>query len=148
MTVQGADQGDTTTIAETVTAAAEELEAVAVATDGETAVIDEVVADKGYHSNQVLVDLAALDLRTYIAEPDRGRRNWKQKAGGPRPEVVRVRASLGRHLARPRPPHTPGRQVWSSIPGSSSSSGCSCATRDEILHAVRDLLDTQPMLPE
>ena len=50
VTVQGADQGDTTTIAETVTAAAEELEAVAVVTDGQTAVIDEVVADKGYHS--------------------------------------------------------------------------------------------------
>ena len=80
MTVQGADQGDTTTIAETVTAAAEDLEAVAAATDGETAVIEEVVADKGYHSNQVLVDLAALDLRTYIAEPDRGRRRWKKKA--------------------------------------------------------------------
>ena len=82
MTVQGADQGDTTTIAETVTAAAEELEAVAVVTDGQTAVIDEVVADKGYHSNQVLVDLGALDLRTYIAEPNRGagatgrRRRW------------------------------------------------------------------------
>src|SRR5207249_9283519 len=42
VTVQGADQGDTTTIAETVTAAAEELEAVAVATDGQTALIDEV----------------------------------------------------------------------------------------------------------
>ena len=70
VTVQGADQGDTTTIAETVTAAAEELEAVAAATDGTTAVIDEVVTDKGYYSNQVLVDLAALDLRTYIAEPD------------------------------------------------------------------------------
>ena len=53
-------------------------------TDGETAVIEEVVADKGYHSNQVLVDLAALDLRTYIAEPDRGRRRWKKQAGGPR----------------------------------------------------------------
>jgi transposase len=80
VTVQGADQGDTSTIADTVTAAAEELEAVAAATDGQTAVIDEVVADKGYHSNQVLVDLAALDLRTYIAEPDRGRRRWQQKA--------------------------------------------------------------------
>jgi transposase len=80
VTVQGADQGDTTTIAETVTTAAKELEAVAVATDGETAVIDEVVADKGYHSNQVLVDLAALDLRTYIAEPARGRRRWTKQA--------------------------------------------------------------------
>ena len=56
VTVQGADQGDTTTIAEPVTTTAEELEAVAVATDGHTAIIDEVVADKGYHSNQTLVD--------------------------------------------------------------------------------------------
>ena len=84
VTVQGADQGDTTTIAETVTAAAEELEAVATATDEHTAVIEEVVADKGYHSNQVLVDLAALDLRTYIAEPDRGRRKWTKQGGGAR----------------------------------------------------------------
>ena len=79
VTVHGADQGDTTTIADTVTAAAEDLEAVAAVTDGATAVIEEVVTDKGYHSNQVLVDLAALDLRTYIAEPDRGRRTWKKK---------------------------------------------------------------------
>ena len=53
---------------------------MAVATDGHTAIIDEVVADKGYHSNQTLVDLATLDLRTYIAEPDRGRRNWTHQA--------------------------------------------------------------------
>ena len=39
VTVQGADQGDTTTIAETVTTTAEELEAVAVATDGHTAAL-------------------------------------------------------------------------------------------------------------
>ena len=105
VTVQGADQGDTTTIAETVTAAAEELEAVAVATDGQTAVIDEVVADKGYHSNQVLVDLAALDLRTYIAEPDRGRRHWKKKAAA-RDAVYanrrRIRGARGLALLRRR----------------------------------------------
>ena len=64
ITVQGADQGDTTTIAETVTAAAEDLDAVAAVTDRPTAGIENVVADKGYHSNQVLVDLAALDVRT------------------------------------------------------------------------------------
>jgi transposase len=80
VTVQGADQGDTTTIAETVTAAAEELEAVAAVTDGQTRLMEEVVADKGYHSNQVLVDLAALDVRTYIAEPKRGRRRWTKKS--------------------------------------------------------------------
>ena len=80
VTVQGADQGDTTTIAETLTAAAEDLEAVAAVTADDTWVINEVVADKGYHSNQVLTDLAALDLRGYIAEPDRGRRNWTKNA--------------------------------------------------------------------
>ena len=105
VTVQGADQGDTTTIAETVTTAAEELEAVAAVTDGETTVIDEVVADKGYHSNQVLVDLAALDLRTYIAEPDRGRRQWTRKAVA-RDAVYanrrRIRGARGRALQRRR----------------------------------------------
>ena len=105
VTVQGADQGDTTTIAETVTTAAEELEAVAETTDGDTAVIDEVVADKGYHSNQVLVDLAALDLRTYVAEPDRGRRNWTRKAAA-RAAVYanrrRIRGARGRAMQRQR----------------------------------------------
>ena len=74
VTVQGADQGDTTTIAATVTTAADALEAVATVTDEDTAVIDEVVADKGDPSNQTLVDLAQFDGWTYIAEPNRGRR--------------------------------------------------------------------------
>ena len=37
--------------------------------------VQEVVADKGYHSNEVLVGLAELEVRSYIAEPDRGPRN-------------------------------------------------------------------------
>jgi transposase len=105
VTVQGADQGDTTTIAETITAVAEELDAVAATTDGQTRVIEEVVADKGYHSNRVLVDLAALDLRTYIAEPRRGRRNWKKKADA-RAAVYanrrRIRGARGLALLRQR----------------------------------------------
>lgn len=105
VTVQGADQGDTTTIADTVTAAAEDLEAVATVTDDHTTVVEEIVADKGYHSNQVLVDLAALDLRTYIAEPDRGRRRWARKADA-RTAVYanrrRIRGARGRALQRRR----------------------------------------------
>ena len=54
---------------------------MAAVTKGETDVIEEVVADKGYHSNQTLVDLSALDLRTDIAEPDRGQRVWRDKSG-------------------------------------------------------------------
>ena len=105
VTVQGADQGDTTTIADTVTAAAEDLEAVATATDEHTRVIEEVVADKGYHSNQVLVDLAALDLRTYIAEPQRDRRRWTRTTTA-RDAVYanrrRIRRARGRALQRQR----------------------------------------------
>ncbi len=105
VTVQGADQGDTTTIADAVTAAAEDLEAVATATDEHTSVTEEVVADQGYHSNQVLVDLAALDLRTYIAEPHRGRRRWTRKATA-RDAVYanrrRIRRARGRALQRQR----------------------------------------------
>jgi transposase len=105
VTVQGADQGDTTTITDTVTAAAEDLEAVATVTDDHTVVIEEVVADKGYHSNQVLVDLAALDLRTYVAEPDRGRRRWTRNPTA-RDAVSanrrRIRGERGRALQRRR----------------------------------------------
>jgi hypothetical protein len=50
------------------------------ATNGEYPVHDEgiaeVVADRGYHSNAVMVELAQAGLRSYIAEPDRGPRNW------------------------------------------------------------------------
>ena len=107
ITVQGADQGDTTTIADTLTAAAEDLEAVATVTDDHTVVIVEVVADKGYH-DQVLTDLAALDLRSYIAEPDRGRRNWTKKAVA-RDAVYanrrRIRGARGVALLRRRSEH-------------------------------------------
>jgi transposase len=37
------------------------------------------VADKGYHSNDVLVDLTGEGYRTYISEPERGRRRWQDK---------------------------------------------------------------------
>src|ERR671910_1117748 len=74
VTVQDADDGDTETSIETLITAAEQIEAVRPDGDG----IEEVVGDKGYHSNQSLVDLAAIGIRSYISEPDRGRRNWKK----------------------------------------------------------------------
>jgi hypothetical protein len=40
--------------------------------------IEEVVGDKGYHSNQSLIDLEAVGVRSSISEPDRGPRNWKK----------------------------------------------------------------------
>jgi len=76
--VQDADDGDTETSTETLIEAAEQIEAVCPDGDG----LQEVVGDKGYHSNQALVDLEAVGVRSYISEPDRGRRNWKKKPEG------------------------------------------------------------------
>ena len=56
MTVQDADDGDTTTSIETLIDAADRVETVQPDGDG----IEEVVGDKGYHSNQSLVDLEAV----------------------------------------------------------------------------------------
>src|ERR1700729_3439114 len=41
--------------------------------------VEEVVADKGYHSNDVAVGLQEMGVRSYVAEPDRGARNWEGK---------------------------------------------------------------------
>ena len=64
VTVQDADAGDTTTSRKTLIDAAEQIEAVCPDGDG----LQEVVGDKGYHSNQALVDLEAVGVRSYIAD--------------------------------------------------------------------------------
>jgi transposase len=52
VTVQGADQGDTTTMQQTLPEAAAQLEAVAAVTDDAVEPIEDVVADNGYHSRR------------------------------------------------------------------------------------------------
>jgi transposase len=73
ITLQAADLGDTTTIGVTL------QEAQANATLINERGVEEVAADKGYHSNQVLVDLHEKGARSYIPEPERGPRNWDGK---------------------------------------------------------------------
>jgi transposase len=101
VTVQDADKGDTTTSVETLIEAAEQVETVVPDSDGPK----ELVADKGYHSNQALVALEALGVRSYISEPDRGRRNWKDSPEA-RDAVYRnrrrIRGARGRRLMRQR----------------------------------------------
>jgi transposase len=101
VTVQDADEGDTATSIETLIEAAEQVETVVP--DGEG--IEEVVADKGYHSNQVMVDLEAVGVRSYISEPDRGRRNWENNPEA-RDAVYRnrrrIRGGRGKRLLRLR----------------------------------------------
>jgi len=104
VTLQGADQGDTTTIVETAIAAAEQVED-AQADVEEPQALEEVVADKGYHSNQTMVDLDAVEIRSYLAEPDRGRRDWSKQPDAQAPVYGnrrRVRGRRGRRLMRRR----------------------------------------------
>src|SRR6267142_813745 len=75
VTLQGADEGDTTTLRETATAAAAQIED-ALADVDEPQPLEEIIGDKGYHSNQSMVDLEAVGIRSYIADPERGRRAW------------------------------------------------------------------------
>jgi transposase len=101
VTVQDADAGDTTTIQETLIGAAENVETVVPEGNG----LEEVVGDKGYHSNQMLIDLEAVGIRSYISEPNRGRRNWKNKPDA-RDAVYRnrrrIRGARGKQLLRQR----------------------------------------------
>ncbi len=101
VTVQDADAGDTKTIVETLTTATEQVEAVLPAGTGLT----EVVGDKGYHSNETLVALAQLGIRSYVSEPDRGRRRWRGEPAA-RAAVCanrrRIRGVRGRSLLRRR----------------------------------------------
>lgn len=101
VTVQGADQGDTTTSQKTLIEAAEQIEGIVADSQG----LKEVVADKGYHSNQLLTDLEALGVRSYIAEPGRGRRNWKNNPEAQKAVYrnrSRIRGERGKRLLRRR----------------------------------------------
>jgi transposase len=104
VTLQDADRGDTTTIVETAIAAAEQVEA-AQATTKEPSTVEAIVADKGYHSNETIVDLAAVGIRSYISEPDRGRRDWSDAREAQAPVYAnrrRIRGARGGRLRRRR----------------------------------------------
>jgi transposase len=67
--------------------------------------VEEVVADKGYHSNEVARTFAEMEVRTYIAEPERGKRNWEGKQA--EKEAVyanrrRIRGKRGKRMQRAR----------------------------------------------
>jgi len=115
LTLQGADLGDTTTVQETLAeaglAVAELVEREAelhpeeepkVNVDG----IEELVADKGYHSGAALEQAKDLEVRTYIPEKKQaGKRHWKGKQGQQQAVYQnrqRVRGKYGKSLLRRR----------------------------------------------
>jgi transposase len=108
VTLQPADRGDTTSIEQTLEQAGENIVDVVAAGSGEQVseeALSEIVADKGYHSNEVVTEHHHPGERTYIAEPDRGRRDWEDKAAE-RDAVYanrrRIRGRRGRRLMRKR----------------------------------------------
>jgi transposase len=83
VTLAAADEGDTATLQETVPQAGVNIAGAAGATAHgvgpkvELAGPLNVVGDKGYHSNEALTTLKGWEVRSYISEPERGRRRWK-----------------------------------------------------------------------
>ena len=81
VTLQGAVVSDTTSVTETFGEALENLHSISreAGTKLHPHWGDELVADKGYHSNEALSDFGGLCARTYVLEPKRVRRNWEEK---------------------------------------------------------------------
>jgi transposase len=111
VTTHGGAAADTATVQETVIEAGLAVaDLVAEQTaDGEYAVhpggVEEVVADKGYHSNDVAVGLKEMGVRSYVAEPDRGARNWNGKEAAKAAVYAnrrRIRGERGKRLQRQR----------------------------------------------
>ena len=84
VTLQAADEGDTTTFVETL-AQAGENGAELIRTEEPSRKlnsrqgIEEVVTDKGYHSGETLVMLKDAEVRTYIPQNQKGQRHWNGK---------------------------------------------------------------------
>jgi len=109
VTLQPADRGDTTSLAETVEAAVANLLDVQTdpATEGcvHEVAMEEVVADKGYHSNATMTELKGMAIRSYVSEPDRGKRNWSGRAEARQAVHAnrrRIRGARGKRLMRKR----------------------------------------------
>jgi transposase len=115
VTLQDADKGDTTTVDVTLCEAGEAVAELAVRqaeldADDKPKVnvegIEEVVADKGYHSGAALERVQSYQVRSYIAErQQKGRRNWEGKAGQQQAVYAnrrRVQGRYGKSLLRRR----------------------------------------------
>ncbi|MGH9724467.1 MAG: transposase [Candidatus Acidiferrales bacterium] len=102
LTLQPAHDGDTTSIHKTLE------EAQSAAREINERGVEELVADKGYHSGEVLKQLHGQDVRSYIPEPERGQRNWSGEGKAVEQKRVyanrrRVRGARSKRLQKLRP---------------------------------------------
>ena len=109
VTLHGGTRGDTKTLPKTLEEAQENI--AELTSDHELAGLlhedagREIVADKGYHGNEILVTLSGEEYRTYISEPDHGKRNWKNKEEERLATYAnrrRIRGERGKRLLRQR----------------------------------------------
>src|ERR1700730_9314601 len=112
VTLQEADQGDTTTVVESLAQAGENAAELleSETTNGKPQMhvrgIEEVVADKGYHSGAVLVKMQGAAVRTYIPEKkQKGQRHWDGKREQQQAVYAnrrRVNGAYGKRVLRKR----------------------------------------------
>jgi len=115
VTLQGADQGDTTTLDQTLCeagmAVAEQIGREAELQPGDKPKvnlngIEELVTDKGYHSGAVVQRVKSYAVRSYIPEKQqKGQRNWAGKQAEQQAVYAnrrRVRGEYGKSLLRRR----------------------------------------------
>jgi transposase len=111
VTLQPATAGDTNTLHETLAQCGEHIREVAAHAGGAAMEQlnpegpDELVLDKGYHSNDSLLLLKEVEVRSYCSEPDRGRRNWigkQEEKAAVYQNRRRIRGERGKRLLRQR----------------------------------------------
>lgn len=109
VTVHGGAKGDTQSLEATLDEAQRNLddlrEDLESADQIHAAAGTELVADKGYHSNRTLLSLTEQEYRTYVSEPDRGRRSWKNKEeerAATHANRRRIKGARGQRLLRLR----------------------------------------------
>ena len=109
VTLHGGAVGDTQSVLETLEQAKDNLGTLSEDPEVGASLHEdagrEVVADKGYHGNDVLEMLGDDGYRTYISEPERGRRKWKGKESAKAVTYAnrrRIRGRRGKALLRRR----------------------------------------------
>ena len=86
VTVQDAPDGDMATLPKKLIMAAEQVELV----QPDDREVEEVVADKGDHSDETRVALGEVGVRSHVSEPERGRRCGQDKKTGETPPEKRT----------------------------------------------------------
>ena len=109
VTLHGGAKGDTKSLPDTLEKAQSNLQELANNAEYCERIHEdagrEVVGDKGYHGNDILVELVEQEYRSYISEPERGGRKWKDKQAEQAATYAnrrRIRGTRGKRLIRRR----------------------------------------------